>query len=180
MLRNLEKFSTRNKKTKNINGNLVPIWRNWENCISPPAMIYITTCFPFEIKGVHCYEKRENNFVCLKGKVVFISKENGGYKEYILSAKIPQMLSFQAKIPACHINIGSEEAIILNCPSTVWHPDQNEQIETEFNEYNWAKWIKVCEEELENYLAQNKDISYLDQQLLLMKDWIKEFQNNGK
>ena len=75
----LEKHATKRIIDQSVNGFLIPIWRNWDKTISvQPEMVYITSVNPGEIKGPHLHIIRHSYYVCIKGKVVFVIKENSG------------------------------------------------------------------------------------------------------
>lgn len=155
MFRQLEKHDTKDKKTKEINGELIPLFREWEQNQKNPKMVYITKCKPFCKKGEHLHLKREDNFSCIQGKVVFIIKEDERYKEYIMSDKNPHSLKVPEGVPSAHINIGTQEAIIVNCASTAWHPDDIDNEEVSFNDYDWSKWIPICQKEFDKISNNN-------------------------
>ena len=75
----LEKHVTKDIHDKDVNGTLVPVWRNWDKIIKViPEMVYITSINPGEVKGPHLHIIRHSYYVCIKGKVIFIIKENSG------------------------------------------------------------------------------------------------------
>ena len=73
----LEKHVTKDIHDNHVNGSLIPVWRDWDKTITiPPKMVYVTSINPGEIKGPHLHVIRHSHYVCIKGKVVFIIKEN--------------------------------------------------------------------------------------------------------
>ena len=75
----LETFPTKDVADDHVNGKLTVIWRDWDNILkSHPKMVYISRVNPHEIKGPHLHTKRDSYFVCIRGKVVFITKDNSG------------------------------------------------------------------------------------------------------
>ena len=75
----LEKHVTKDIHDSHINGSLIPIWRDWDKIITvQPEMVYVTTINPGETKGPHLHIIRHSYYVCIKGKVVFIIKDESG------------------------------------------------------------------------------------------------------
>ena len=75
----LEKHDTKDIHDGHVNGFLIPAWRDWDDTISvPPKMVYVTRINPGERKGPHLHKIRHSYYVCIKGKVVFIIKNNYG------------------------------------------------------------------------------------------------------
>ena len=53
-------------------------------------MVYVSSVNPGEIKGPHLHTKRDSYFVCIRGKVIFVAKdEKGKYLEIESSEKKP-------------------------------------------------------------------------------------------
>ena len=79
----LETHPTHDIRDKHVNGSLTVVWRDWDKILEvAPKMIYVSSVNPGEIKGPHIHTKRDSYFVCIRGKVVFIAKdENGKYLE---------------------------------------------------------------------------------------------------
>lgn len=71
----LETHETRDIHDKHVNGSLTVIWRDWDKILNTqPKMVYVTSVNPGERKGPHLHTKRDSYFVCIKGKVIFIAK----------------------------------------------------------------------------------------------------------
>ena len=148
----LDTHPTKNKKTGEINGWLIPIYKDYESELEPPKFIYMTACEPLELKGPHLHNKRDGNFVCLKGEVVFIIKEKDGYKEYFLSENKNKLLHIPAGVPCAHINLSlDKECVILNFCSKAWHPDEPDDEPVVFDDYNWRRWVGWVDEEFRLY-----------------------------
>ena len=89
----LEKHITKDIHDDHVNGALIPVWRNWDKTIKiNPEMVYVTSINPGEVKGPHLHIIRHSYYVCIKGKVVFIIKENSGKYLEIESSKVGQIL----------------------------------------------------------------------------------------
>ena len=75
----LDTFPTRDVTDKHENGKLTVIWRDWDKILKfEPKMVYISTVNIGEVKGPHLHTKRDSYFVCIKGRVVFIVKDEIG------------------------------------------------------------------------------------------------------
>ena len=75
----LEKHDTKNIQDGHVNGSLTVIWRDWDKILEvEPKMVYVSSVNPGEIKGPHLHTERDSYFICIRGKVVFIAKNNDG------------------------------------------------------------------------------------------------------
>jgi dTDP-4-dehydrorhamnose 3,5-epimerase len=138
----LETHETKDIKNSSINGNLTPIWRDWDKIIPDPKMIYITNVIKGGRKGPHVHKKRTSCFVCIKGKVVFIIKdENGKYLEIESSEKKPTIVQVPKNISSAHVNLSNEESSVLTLADIAWKPNDNEMENVLFDDYDWTKWI---------------------------------------
>lgn len=138
----LETHETKDIKNSSINGNLTPIWRDWDKIIPDPKMIYITNVIKGGRKGPHVHKKRTSCFVCIKGKVVFIIKdENGKYLEIESSEKKPIIVQVPKNISSAHVNLSNEESSVLTLADIAWKPNDNEMENVLFDDYDWTKWI---------------------------------------
>lgn len=139
---NLEIHSTRDTTDLHTNGSLTVIWRDWDKIVKyPPKMVYVSSVNSGEVKGPHVHTKRNSYFVCIKGKVVFIIKEeNGKYLEIESSEKKPVMVFVPKNVPSAHINTMDETASILTLADVAWKPNDNEMKNISFDDYDWNKW----------------------------------------
>ena len=140
----LEKHDTKDIKDGHVNGTLISVWKDWENIIKVhPKMVYVTTVNPGEIKGPHLHKIRHSYFVCIKGKVVFIIKEkNGNYIEIESSEENGIMVFVPKNIASAHINLADDTSRILALTDISWKPNDNEMVNTTFEDYDWNKWKK--------------------------------------
>ena len=58
----LEKHQTKDVADSHINGELTVIWRNWDNIINNPEMVYLNFVNPGEVKGPHMHKNRKSFF----------------------------------------------------------------------------------------------------------------------
>jgi dTDP-4-dehydrorhamnose 3,5-epimerase len=137
----IEKHDTTDIISKNINGELTVIWRDWDNIIKEPKMIYTTAVNPGETKGPHLHSKRTSYFVCVKGKVVFIIKDkNGKYHEIESSQEDAKMVCVANGTASAHVNISKKSSTILVLADVAWKPNDNEMSNVKFDDYFWKKW----------------------------------------
>lgn len=140
----LEKHETKNVIDKHVNGSLTVIWRDWDNKIkAQPKMIYVTSVFPGEIKGPHIHTKRTSYFACISGKVLFVIKDNDGtYHEIISNAEEPTLIHIPKNIASAHLNLSNETSHVITLADIAWRPNDNEMIDSRFDDYDWHKWKK--------------------------------------
>ena len=140
----LEIHQTKDILDKHVNGFMIPVWRDWDELISSePKMVYISSVNPGEIKGPHLHTKRDSYFLCIKGKVVFIIKDNRGkYHEIESSEEDPVLVQIPKNYPSAHINTSSEISSILALASEAWRPNDDEMKNVSFEDYDWKKWKK--------------------------------------
>lgn len=137
----LECIKTKNVKYGHQNGVFIPVWRDWDGIYEhEPKMVYVTTCFPGELKGPHLHKQRWSYLTVLKGQVVFIVKLDGEFKEFVISADRPQTIVIPAKVPQAHVNIGDEDAIVMNLCNPAWHPDNQDNYTADYGDYDFTKW----------------------------------------
>lgn len=138
----LEKHDTKDIVDKHINGSLTVIWRDWDDIIkNHPKMIYITSVFPNEVKGPHLHTKRSSYFICIRGKVVFVIKDNEGkYHEIISDANEPSMVYVSKNVYSAHMNLSKETSSILTLADIAWRPNDDEMKNGIFSDYDWSKW----------------------------------------
>jgi len=123
------------------NGFLIPIINVHEKFVEEaqwPKQVYCTVAKPGEKKGPHLHKKRWGLFTCIKGNVKIVTRIDGKYEEHF-SGEDYQFSTIQvpAGVPSVLINIGEVDAYILNMPSPSWHPEDQDDWNVEFNDYNY-------------------------------------------
>ena len=138
----LEKHQTKDIIDGHVNGLLIPVWRDWDESISiKPDMVYINSINPGERKGPHLHIIRHSYFVCVKGKVVFIIKENSGnYLEIESSEDDPVLIEIPKNHSSAHINLSDEPSLIMALVSPSWKPDNRDEHNITYDDYDWDKW----------------------------------------
>jgi len=64
----LENHETKDVLDSHINGELTVIWRNWDEIINKPEMIYLNSVNPGEIKGLIGIKIEQVTFFAFKAK----------------------------------------------------------------------------------------------------------------
>jgi len=138
----LDTFPTRDVTDKHENGKLTVIWRDWDKILKfEPKMVYVSTVNIGEVKGPHLHTKRDSYFVCIKGKVVFIVKDEiGKYHEIESSENKPVLVQIPKNIASAHINLHNDSSTILTLANPSWRPNDNEMENITFDDYDWNKW----------------------------------------
>ncbi len=116
--------------TKDAEGNdtgiLVPIWNSAFD-YRRVSQVYITTILPGKHKGPHLHMLRAGAFTVLVGKVLIVTRESGRYEEHVCAEGF-KTIHVPEGVPACLYNIGSEPAMVLNCPSKPWRDNSDEHV----------------------------------------------------
>lgn len=137
----LETHETKDTGDESVNGSLVVVWRDWDSIINEPKMVYITNVAAGKIKGPHLHKKRTSYFVCIKGKVAFVARDNqGNYEEIIASEDNPILIQIPKNVASGHINLSDTESSVLVLADVAWKPDDNEMENITFDDYDWQKW----------------------------------------
>ena len=138
----LDKYDTTDIQDGHINGSLTVIWRDWDKILGiEPKMVYVSSVNPGEVKGPHLHTTRDSYFTCIRGKVIFIAKDNdGNYHEMESSEDEPTLIQIPKNHPSSHINISNKKATILTLANPAWRPNDDEMKNVSFDDYNWSKW----------------------------------------
>ena len=144
MIKSFERYfvNTSDQRTGENNGKLYSLWKHYEKDRSlPPMELYITTFNPGVLKGPHLHKTRWDYFTCIKGKVAIIVKDSDNkYYEFISSEDNPITVEVPANIPSATINLTNEIAMVTNLCNPAWHPDNEDNYNIEFIDYNFEKW----------------------------------------
>jgi len=135
------KISTKDKHGKE-NGFLIPIINVHDNFVAEeqwPKQVYCTVVKPGEVKGPHLHHKRWGLFTCVRGNVKVVARVNSNYQEYFSGDDYDyQTIQVPSSVPAALVNIGDVDAYILNMPSPSWHPDDQDDWDVDFNDYDFS------------------------------------------
>ena len=99
---------------------------NWSKFLDN-AQIYLTTLLPGKKKGFHLHHKKENQFTCIKGRVVMAIWDGKKIEEVILDAKKPVTIRVPKEQAICFYNPTTQPAYILNLCSPPYDPNDPEQ-----------------------------------------------------
>ena len=138
----LETHQTKDISDGHVNGSLTVIWRDWDKILEvEPKMVYVSSVNHGEIKGPHLHTKRDSYFVCIRGKVIFVAKdEKGKYLEIESSEKKPVLIQVPKNFISAHINPTNEVSTILTLANPAWTPNDDEMKNVTFDDYDWNKW----------------------------------------
>ncbi len=110
---------------KNENGFLIELYKDGEKTTA-----YLSATKPGMFKGYHLHRVRAARYVCLKGKMKIILYKDKVREEYVLDASNPQRLFIPPNIATGLLNIGNEEAWLINYPDPPYDPNlKDEQVE---------------------------------------------------
>jgi len=138
---NLETHQTKDVDDGHQNGDLTVIWRDWDKILHDPKMVYVNSVNPGEIKGPHIHKNRTSYFYCITGKIVIIIRDNDQYHEVELSSKDPKLVSVSNDIAAAILNNSHEISQVLVLADVAWKPNDNEMVNTVFDNYDFKKWF---------------------------------------
>lgn len=120
-VKKVKTFDTEGKE----NGFLTELFKDGEKTIA-----YLSATKPGMFKGYHLHRVRNARYVCIRGKMKIILYKDGMREEHILDADNPQRLFIPNNIATGLLNIGDEEAWLINYPDPPYNPDlKDEQVE---------------------------------------------------
>jgi len=137
----LEKHDTKDINDSHVNGELTVIWRDWDEIINVPKMVYLNSVNPKQVKGPHLHENRTTYFYCVDGKIVLIIQDKkGDFHEIELDSAKPILVSVSNGVGAAIVNPSNNVAKILVLADIAWKPNDNEMKNIKFEDYDWNKW----------------------------------------
>ena len=141
MIKTYERYSvsTHDQLTGKANGKLISVWKHYEGQRELPIMeAYVTSFFPGVIKGPHLHKTRWDYFTCVKGKILIIVRDhNGEYHETLSSEDNPVTVEVPANVPSASINLSDETSLMLNLCNPAWHPENEDNYDVEFKDYDF-------------------------------------------
>ena len=115
-------------------GRLMEILRSDDEMFLKFGQLYMTTAHPGVVKGWHYHKKQVDNFAVVKGMIKLVlydgregSPTHGEINEFYLGVHNPQLVQIPALVLHGFKSVGAEEAIVLNCPTELYHhkdPDE--------------------------------------------------------
>ena len=141
---NLESHQTRDTNDSHVNGELTVVWRDWDNILpNHPEMVYVNSVNPGEIKGPHLHKNRTTYFYCISGEIIIIIQDNEGkIHEIPTNYDTSILISVPNGMSAAIVNPNNEISKVLVLADVAWKPNDNEMINTVFQNYDWKKWKK--------------------------------------
>ena len=137
----LEKHDTKDINDSHVNGELTVIWRDWDEIINVPKMVYLNSVNPKQVKGPHLHENRTTYFYCIDGKIVLIIQDKkGDFHEIELDSAKPILVSVLNGVGAAIVNPSNNVAKVLVLADIAWKPNDNEMKNIKFEDYDWNKW----------------------------------------
>lgn len=118
--------------SKQENGFLIELFKDKETGQKTEA--YLTAATPGAFKGYHLHRVRAARYVCIKGKMKITTYEREGDKwvkqETVLDAANPTRMFIPKDVATGLLNIGDEEAWLVNYPDPAYDPSlTDEQVE---------------------------------------------------
>jgi len=137
----LERHETKDVKDSHINGELTVVWRDWDEIINEPKMVYVNIINPKQIKGPHIHKNRTTYFYCINGEVIIIVKDKeGNFHELKGDSRKPKLIEVSNDIPVAIVNPTTNISTVLVLADIAWKPDNNEMENVTFENYDWDKW----------------------------------------
>ena len=138
------------QKIKTSDGNMIPIFRDWDFDINEghvPKMVYATTLSPNIVKDIILHQRRSSYMTCIQGSVKIEYIIENEIREVFLNSEADDnwidLILFSPNIPIKIENTSDKTAIIINCPSPSWHPDDQDTIKFK----NWSEYRRWSPED---------------------------------
>lgn len=115
-------------------GRLMEILRSDDQLFQKFGQLYMTTAYPGVVKGWHYHHKQTDNFAVVKGMIKLVlydrregSATHGEVNEFFIGDRNPQLVQIPALVLHGFKGVGTEEAIVINCPTELYNykePDE--------------------------------------------------------
>ena len=140
-IHDLERHYTKDTKDAHVNGNLTVVWRNWDEIIKNPEMVYVNTVNPHEIKGPHLHKNRTSYFYCMQGEIIMVIRDKKNkIHEIRTSREYPVLIEIPNGTPSAIVNPSKDvTAEVLVLADIAWKPNDNEMVNIEFENYEWER-----------------------------------------
>src|SRR3989338_2798159 len=110
--------------SKTENGFLTELFKDEDE---KKTVVYLSAAKPGAFKGYHLHRVRAARYICVKGKIKVILYQNKIREEHILDAANPQRLFIPPHVATGLLNIGDEEAWLINYPDPAYDPDLKDE-----------------------------------------------------
>jgi dTDP-4-dehydrorhamnose 3,5-epimerase len=115
-------------------GRLMEILRADDNLFQKFGQVYMTTAYPGVVKGWHYHAKQVDHFAVVRGMIKLVlfdqradSPTRGECNEFYLGLHNPLLVQIPAGVWHGFKAIGTEEAIVINCPTEVYCYNQPDE-----------------------------------------------------
>ena len=137
-----QKIVSRNKAGE-PNGYIVSLYKDWEQEFkAEPRQVYLNICHPGEAKGPHLHMHRWDYFTLIRGSMRFVIKYGpGDYEEvdvHVRDGAGVRIVEVPPAVPCLMINIGAEDAWVINMPNPAWHPQRPDDAPISYDDYAGA------------------------------------------
>ncbi len=106
--------------------------------------VYVSAIFSGVTKGWKLHTLSTSNMVVLSGNIRFVlfdaregSQTQGKYDDVVIGASNYQMLTVPPGVVYAWLNTEKETALILNCATELWSPNESSNLPIETYHYAW-------------------------------------------
>ncbi len=122
------------------NGYVVSLYKDWEAIFkAEPKQVYLNITAPGEKKGPHLHMHRWDYFTTIRGSARFVVKYGpGDYEQidvHVRDGEGVKIVEVPPAIPCLIVNIGDDEAWVLNMPNPAWHPQNPDDNAVSYDDY---------------------------------------------
>ncbi len=115
-------------------GRLMEMLRRDDPLFVKFGQIYLTTAYPGVVKGWHYHKKQIDNFIVVRGMMKVVLYDNregsatqGEVNEFFMGERRPLLLQIPAGVYHGFKGIGTEEALVINCPTELYNYDEPDE-----------------------------------------------------
>jgi dTDP-4-dehydrorhamnose 3,5-epimerase len=115
-------------------GRLMEILRRDDELFGGFGQVYMTTAYPGVVKAWHYHRLQTDSFACLRGMiklVLYDAREDsttfGQVDEFFLGDENHTLVQIPSGVYHGFKGIGTEEAMVLNCPSEPYNAQQPDE-----------------------------------------------------
>lgn len=129
-------------------GRLMEMIRSDDDLFIKFGQVYMTTTYPGVVKGWHYHKAQIDNIVAVKGMLKLVlydpregSPTKGEIDEFFIGEHNPLLVQVPKGVYHGWKCISHSEAIVVNCPTEVYHYDQPDEYRLPFDSpdvpYDW-------------------------------------------
>ena len=131
-------------------GRLMEILRSDDPFFEKFGQVYMTTAYPGVVKAWHYHKKQTDYFACVKGMMKLVlyddregSPTRGEVNEFFIGEHNPQLVRIPKGVLHGFKCIGTEEAIVINCPTELYRYDDPDEYRVDPHQndipYDWSR-----------------------------------------